>query len=162
MNALSRKLRTLANRSATLCPFPGLRHRLFRYAGVEIGDDSYINMSVTMIIEPEAEAVVRIGRRNAIAPGVVFAASSNANKSLVGRFYPGENKTIVLEDDVWVGANATILPGVRIGRMAVVAAGAVVADDVEPGAVVGGTPAKLLKRLPIDAAESESDGSSAD
>ena len=123
--------------------------KLFKYAGVVIGEDSYVNMLVRMIIEPERNAIVVIGRRNAIAPGVVFAASSNANKSRVGKFYPSEDKTIVLEDDVWVGANATILPGVHIGRMSVVAAGAVVSKDVEPGSVVGGIPAKIIKKLPL-------------
>ena len=48
---------------------------------------------------------------------------------------------------VWVGANATILPGVTIGDGAIVAAGAVVNKDVEPCTVVGGVPARVLKRL---------------
>ena len=150
MKVFVRKLRTLANLTATLCPFPGLRMRLFRFAGIRIGEDSYVNMLVRMIIDPEKNAVVIIGRRNGIGPGVVFAASSNPNKARVGKFYPSEDKTIVLEDDVWVGANAIILPGIRIGRMSVVAAGAVVAKDVEPGSVVGGIPARTLKTLPVD------------
>ena len=150
MRAFTRKLKTLANLTATLCPFPGLRLQLFKFAGVQIGNDSYVNMLVRIIIEPEKQANVIIGQRNAIAPGVVFAASSNPNKSRVGAFYPSEDKSIVLEDDVWVGANATILPGVHIGRMSVVAAGAVVAEDVEPGSVVGGIPARVLKKLPIN------------
>lgn len=52
---------------------------------------------------------------------------------------------IVIEDDVWVGINAIILPNVTIGRGAVIAAGAVVTKDVEPFAVVGGVPAKIIK-----------------
>src|ERR1700722_4380777 len=52
---------------------------------------------------------------------------------------------IIIEDDVWVGINAIILPQVTIGRGAVIAAGAVVTKDVEPYAVVGGVPAKLIK-----------------
>ncbi|MDQ7799461.1 MAG: DapH/DapD/GlmU-related protein [Candidatus Edwardsbacteria bacterium] len=58
------------------------------------------------------------------------------------RFYP----QTVIEDDVWIGAQAIILPGVRIGRGAIVAAGAVVTKDVEPYAIVGGNPARLIKR----------------
>jgi galactoside O-acetyltransferase len=53
---------------------------------------------------------------------------------------------IVLEDDVWIAANVTVVGGVRIGRGAVVAAGAVVTADVEPYSVVGGVPARLIKR----------------
>ena len=50
-------------------------------------------------------------------------------------------------DDAWLGANVTVLPGVTIGNGAVVAAGAVVSRDVEENTVVGGVPARLLRRL---------------
>ena len=52
---------------------------------------------------------------------------------------------VVIESDVWVGTNVTILNGVRIGRGAIVAAGAVVIKDVPAYAIVGGVPAKVLK-----------------
>ena len=52
---------------------------------------------------------------------------------------------IVVEDDVWIGCNCTILSGVRIGRGAVIAAGAVVTKDVAPYSIVGGNPAKHIK-----------------
>jgi 2,3,4,5-tetrahydropyridine-2-carboxylate N-succinyltransferase len=52
---------------------------------------------------------------------------------------------VIIEDDVLVGANAVVLEGVRVGKGAVVAAGAVVTKDVEANAVVAGTPAKFLK-----------------
>lgn len=54
-------------------------------------------------------------------------------------------KEIVIEDDVWIGANVTVLGGVRIGRGAVVGAGAVVTKDVPNYAIVGGVPAKLIR-----------------
>jgi acetyltransferase-like isoleucine patch superfamily enzyme len=54
---------------------------------------------------------------------------------------------IVIEDDVWLGAGAIITDGVRVGRGAVVAAGAVVNRDVEPHTVVGGVPARLIKKI---------------
>jgi putative colanic acid biosynthesis acetyltransferase WcaF len=53
---------------------------------------------------------------------------------------------ITIGDGVWVGARATVLPGVTIGEGAVVAAGAVVVKDVEPWTVVGGNPAKVIKK----------------
>lgn len=52
---------------------------------------------------------------------------------------------IVIEDDVWLGVGVTVLPGVRIGRSAIIAAGAVVTHDIEPLVIAGGVPAKKLK-----------------
>ena len=52
--------------------------------------------------------------------------------------------SVVIEDDVWIGCNATILKGVRIGRGAIIAAGAVVTKDVPPFAIVGGVPASTI------------------
>ena len=54
---------------------------------------------------------------------------------------------VVIEDDVWIGANAVVLPGVRIGTHSVVAAGAVVTKDVPPHSIVAGIPAKIIKRI---------------
>ena len=56
-------------------------------------------------------------------------------------------KPVVIGDDVWIGANAVILPGVTIGRHVVVAAGAVVTKDVPDSCVVTGIPAKVVKKL---------------
>lgn len=52
---------------------------------------------------------------------------------------------IIIEDDVWLGFRSIVLPGVRIGKGAIVAAGAVVNKDVAPYTVVGGVPAKVIK-----------------
>ena len=51
--------------------------------------------------------------------------------------------------NVWIGANATVLAGVTIGDGAVVAAGAVVAKDVAPNTIVGGIPAKVIKKIEV-------------
>ena len=58
---------------------------------------------------------------------------------------PGNDLPVVIEDDVWCGANVTILKGVTIGRGSIVAAGAVVTHSFPPYSVIGGVPAKLLK-----------------
>ncbi len=54
-------------------------------------------------------------------------------------------RAVTIEDDVWIGQRAMILPGVTIGRGSVIAAGAVVVKDVPPFCVVGGNPAKILR-----------------
>ena len=56
------------------------------------------------------------------------------------------NQPVVIEDDVWVGANVTILKGVTIGHGSVVAAGAVVTKSCPPYSIIGGVPAKVLRR----------------
>ncbi len=60
----------------------------------------------------------------------------------------GEKKGInpIIEDDVWIGRNAIIMPGVRIGKGSIVGAGAVVTKNVEPYSIVGGVPAKLIRK----------------
>ena len=58
-------------------------------------------------------------------------------------------KAVTIADDVWIGANAVVLPGVTIGQHSVVAAGAVVTQDVPPYSVVGGVPAKVIKNLKV-------------
>ena len=62
---------------------------------------------------------------------------------------------ITIESHVWIGSNATILPGVTIGEWAVVAAGAVVIKDVPPYTVVGGVPARVLKTVRHDSVEED-------
>ncbi|GAD18728.1 sugar O-acetyltransferase [Helicobacter fennelliae] len=56
-------------------------------------------------------------------------------------------KSIVLESRVWIGANAVILPGVKIGENSIIAAGSVATKDVPANVIVGGNPAKILKRI---------------
>ena len=56
-----------------------------------------------------------------------------------------KGRPVVIEDDVWIGARVTILPGVRVGKGAVIGAASVVTKDVPQYAVVGGNPAKILK-----------------
>lgn len=64
-----------------------------------------------------------------------------------GTLYPG---AIVIGKNVWISANATVLPNVKIGDNAVIAAGAVVTKDVPANAVAGGVPAKVIKIIPAE------------
>lgn len=89
-----------------------------------------------------------IGNTVMIAPRVMILVSGhNTERTDIPMMDQGPRRypQTVIEDDVWIGAQALILPGIRIGRGAIVAAGAVVTKDVEPYAVVGGNPARLIK-----------------
>ena len=79
-NNFAEKVRRYCLRTAPACAFPGLRMRLYRWGGVRYGSDTYINMNVHMIIDQARNAIVEMGERAAVAPGVVFAALSDPNK----------------------------------------------------------------------------------
>ena len=59
---------------------------------------------------------------------------------------PTTSRKIIIEDDVWFGANAVVTGGVRVGRGSIIGAGAVVTKDVEPWSVMGGVPARLIRK----------------
>lgn len=65
-------------------------------------------------------------------------------------FFGGTGGPVVVEDYAWIASHATVLPGVRIGRGAVVAAGSVVTKDVAPYALVGGVPARFIRERTHD------------
>ena len=110
---------------------------------VVIGDYTRIGIHNTII------GPVTIGSHVNLAQGITVTAlnhnfeNTNERIDLQGV----TTKQVIINDDVWIGANAVILPGVTIGRHAVVAAGAVVTTDVPENTVVGGVPAKIIKRL---------------
>ena len=150
LKTLNRKIHHFALVCAPICPLPGLRMRLYRWGGLRIGSATYLNMFVSTLVDLPNNITIQIGERVAVAPGVVFAAVSGGNESRLMTTRPWKKATIVVEDDVWIGANAVILPGVTLGRMSIVGAGAVVTSDVAPGAVVVGVPAREIKRRSLD------------
>jgi maltose O-acetyltransferase len=111
-------------------------------ARLSIGEYTFIGRGV----EIEISTRVTIGRHGLIAPGV-FITDHNHGTSIDEPIFrqPSVHSTVVIGDDVWIGANAVILPGVNIGDGAVVGAGAVVTSDVPPRSIVGGVPARLIR-----------------
>ena len=89
-----------------------------------------------------AESAVTIGNRALIGPYVMIADTDFHDVHDRARRLPG--RPVVIEDDVWIGAKASVLKGVRIGRGAVVGVGAVVTRDVQPFSIVAGVPARVV------------------
>lgn len=105
---------------------------------IEIGEYTTINQDCLF---DGRDAPVRIGSHCDIAPEVmIWTLEHDPNEPEFGTV----SGSVIIEDYVWIASRVIILPGVRIGHGAVVAAGAVVVKDVEPFAIVGGVPAKKI------------------
>ena len=115
----------------------GVRMILHEHATISIGDNVYVNDGVRI----EALHRVSIGARCLLAPGAMIFDSDLHDIEGATRTGPVE-----LEERVWLGARAVVLQGVTIGAGAIIAAGAVVVEDVEPGTQVAGVPARVVKR----------------
>ena len=110
---------------------------------VIIGDYTRIGLHNTII------GPVTIGNHVNLAQGITVTALNHNFSEADKRIDEQGVSTgqVVIGDDVWIGANAVVLPNVSIGRHCVIAAGAVVTKDVPDGCVVAGIPAKIIKRL---------------
>lgn len=110
---------------------------------VVIGDKTRIGLHCTII------GPVTIGNNVNLAQGIVVTALNHNFTDCTKRIDEQgiSTKEVTIGNDVWIGANATILPGVTIGRHCVVAAGSVVTKDVPDYTVVGGVPARVMKKL---------------
>jgi virginiamycin A acetyltransferase len=130
--------------------------RAFPINVVEVGNGSYGALNIQSLFEQENEQLM-IGNYVSVGPGVQFIMGVNHQTKTLTT-YPLHsrliaasnvdalnNGPIIVEDEVWIGSDALIMSGVRIGKGAIIAAGAVVVKDVPPYAIVGGVPAKILK-----------------
>lgn len=96
-----------------------------------------------------------VGEGTMIDMGAVLGGRATTGKNvhvgagavLAGVIEPASAQPVIVEDNVLIGANAVILEGVRVGEGSVVAAGAIVVDDVAPGMVVAGVPARVIKKV---------------
>lgn len=110
-------------------------------SNISIGDNSGIGDRCFL----QDIGSINIGADVLMAPEVmIYTSNHEMRKDELIRKQGIKISEVIIEDDVWIGARAIILPGVRISKGAVVAAGAVVAKDVAPFSIVGGVPAKVL------------------
>ncbi len=136
--------------------------RTFPMENVKVGKASYGMLIIQSLFVQEGEEL-HIGNYVSIAPGVQFMLGVNHQTNTFTTF-PLRSKyfspspqdalnkgPIIIEDEVWIGTNVLIFSGVRIGKGAIISAGAIVTKDVPAYAIVGGCPAKLIRyRFPDD------------
>lgn len=110
---------------------------------VIIGDHTRIGLHNTVI------GPVTIGNHVNLAQGITVTALNHNYENVELRIDEQGVSTnpVTIADDVWIGANAVVLPGVSIGSHSVVAAGAVVTKDVPAHSLVAGVPAKIIRKL---------------
>lgn len=120
----------------------------YSYNTIEVGDYVTIGNGAILVAQ---NSFIRIGNKVLLAPNVTIRGG-NHNISMIGKFIydvkekrPEDDKGVIIEDDVWIGTNVTILHGVTIGRGSVIGAGAVVVKEVPPYSIVMGVPAKVKR-----------------
>ena len=114
-----------------------------------IGDDFTGNFNLTILDIRE----VYIGNHVMIGPNTLITTVGHPLSPKARRGYMAEAAPVRIGNDVWIGGNVTILPGVTIGNNVVVAAGAVVTKDVPDNSLVGGVPARLIREIENDVDE---------
>lgn len=144
-----------------------LKAKLYRWAGVkvgnnveffqgikvqgigeiEIGDNAFIGHEVLFMINQNSKIIIEeeaiVGSRSIIITG--FHPITPDGKRILSR--EGTSSSVVIGRGCSVSTNCTVLPGVTVAEMSIVAAGATVVKDVEPYTLVGGCPAKFIKTL---------------
>jgi len=109
----------------------------------EIGEYSMIGSNAQLY------GPVKIGKHVLMAPEVIILTRNHESKDLkkpMSEQGYTKERQVVIGDDVWLGTRSIILPGVRIGNGSIVGASSVVTKDVKPYSIVGGVPAKLIKK----------------
>ena len=107
-----------------------------------------VNLNTNVSVNASIQGAIHIGDDVIIGPNAVLRTSDHEAEA-VDRPMRDQGHVagvITIESDVWIGANTTIVGGVRVGQGSVVAAGAVVVRDVEPYTIVGGVPARFIKK----------------
>jgi acetyltransferase-like isoleucine patch superfamily enzyme len=158
-------LRTLGRRAATLFTNANVRYLLWPSEGIEspkgfvvMERNSYFNGGPKIHAYNNDDGVVHVGKYCSIANDVEFFLGGNHHPEWISTYPHHSNEhevtsrgNIEIGHNVWIGRGAVIMSGVRIGDGAVVGAKALVTSDVRPYAIVGGVPAKEIRRRFDDA-----------
>ena len=131
-----------------------VRKLYLKRLGVIMGEGSFSNLGLNVTTNEDFSTSVLIGKNVSIATNVTFIPNSlpNNSKLLMENAYIKnnlikQNQIITVEDDVWIGANVVIMPGVTLKKGCVIGAGAVVLKDTEPFSIYAGVPAKKIRNI---------------
>jgi acetyltransferase-like isoleucine patch superfamily enzyme len=108
---------------------------------IEIGNHTFVNYGSSIA----ARASVKIGSHCLL--GHYTFVMDNGQHDIVRHAELPQSEPVIIEDHVWIGSKAVILPGVRIGSRAVIGAGSIVTKDIPPRCVAAGNPARVLRHL---------------
>jgi maltose O-acetyltransferase len=139
---------------ANYYPDARIRKLYFEKLGVKMGNNTFANLGMKVVVKQDyQEPQIIIGNNVSIAPNVVFIADSGANNGqIINSFqYVKDHLTvsakIIIEDEVWIGANVTILPGITVGKCSIIGAGSVVTKNIDSHSIYAGVPANKIRSL---------------
>ncbi len=140
--------RMICLKLANLCPLPAGRILLFRMMGMRIGRDVFVGFGVEF--DTNHSELIEIQDHVTISHRCIIASHMRTSSDTPLRaLYPGSAAPVTIGKGAWICTGAIVLPGVRIGENALVAAGAVVDRDVASGTLVAGVPAREVKKLDL-------------
>lgn len=136
--------RSLLRLIANHCIIPSLRAIFFRLSGIRIGKNSAVNMNVVFMDSFIPDSIC-LEDDVSIAPFVSLIADSHPNNSVLYKEYGlCKSGKILIKAGAWLGVGCVILPGITVGKAAVIGANAVVTKDVDDYAIMAGAPAKKI------------------
>jgi len=113
---------------------------------IYLGANITLNYNVTILDIRK----VTIGDNTMIGPGTMITTVGHPLSPMGRRKHQGFAKPVTIENDVWLGGNVVVLPGITIGQGSVIGAGSIVTKDIPPFSVAVGSPAKVIKTLEND------------
>lgn len=128
-------------------PFVSIRIVLLKLAGYKIGKNVYLPSDLVISDLKNRKNNLHIGNRVSIGPNVTLITDSGPNNSILINQFPTISGEIIICDDAWIGAGSIILPNVKVGKCSIVAAGSVCNKDIPEYTIVGGVPAKIIKKI---------------
>lgn len=130
-------------------PSSTLRVEILKILGVNIRGKILVGQEL-FIFDGGETHLLTIEDEVGIGPCVTIILHTDPHSSFLRKIYPPETLPVYIKKGAWIGAGAILLPGVTIGECSVVAAGAVVTEDVPSFSLVGGVPAKIIRKLNLE------------